>query len=101
MTSDHNLYFDNLLNYAGVAAGPADLTADPRFVAPAQGDFHLSANSPARDAGTNIGITVDLEGAVRPQGPGFDIGAYEFGSTPPNPNPNPGGFSVFLPLVVK
>ncbi|MBE7471950.1 MAG: right-handed parallel beta-helix repeat-containing protein [Anaerolineales bacterium] len=101
VTSDHNLYFDNLLNYAGVAAGPADLTADPRFVAPAQGDFHLSANSPARDAGTNIGITVDLEGAVRPQGPGFDIGAYEFGSTPPNPNPNPGGFSVFLPLVVK
>ena len=42
-------------------------------------DYHLSATSPARDAGGSVAnVTDDLEGAPRPQGSAFDIGAYEF-----------------------
>jgi len=42
-------------------------------------DYHLSATSLARDAGGSIAnVTDDLEGAPRPQGSAFDIGAYEF-----------------------
>jgi parallel beta helix pectate lyase-like protein/List-Bact-rpt repeat protein len=42
-------------------------------------DYHLSATSPARDAGATVAdVKEDLEGAPRPQGPAYDIGAYEF-----------------------
>lgn len=41
-------------------------------------DFHLSANSPAIDQGTSAGApSEDYEGHPRPQGHGYDIGAYE------------------------
>jgi len=57
-----------------IIAAPAAL-----FVNVAGNDFHLSATSPARDAGGTIaGVTDDLEGSPRPQGSAFDIGAYEF-----------------------
>jgi parallel beta-helix repeat protein len=43
-------------------------------------DFHLSADSPAVDAGTaDHAPKTDLEGHVRPQGKGVDAGAYESG----------------------
>ena len=47
------------------------------FVARAS-DYHLSATSPARDAGTALpDLPSDLDGIARPQGARFDIGAYE------------------------
>lgn len=39
-------------------------------------DFHLQANSPAKDVGSVTGITVDLDGRPRPSGPP-DLGCYE------------------------
>jgi hypothetical protein len=49
------------------------------FVDFAGNDYHLSATSPARDAGVTLAtVPDDLEGAPRPQGPASDIGAYEF-----------------------
>jgi hypothetical protein len=49
------------------------------FASFAGNDYHLSATSPARDAGGTIAnVTDDLEGSSRPQGSAFDIGAYEF-----------------------
>jgi hypothetical protein len=49
------------------------------FVNFAGNDYHLSATSPARDAGVTLAtVADDLEGAPRPQGPASDIGAYEF-----------------------
>jgi len=62
--------------------GPNDLIGvNPLFVDPVNNDFHLQENSPAIDAGQSRSeVTHDLEGKPRPQGNGYDIGAYEFGS---------------------
>ncbi|MFL6141654.1 MAG: choice-of-anchor Q domain-containing protein [Labedaea sp.] len=49
------------------------------FVDPAADDYHLAPGSPAIDAGTATQApATDLDGNPRPQGDGFDIGAYEF-----------------------
>ncbi len=58
---------------------PEDLVnVDPLLINPAADDYHLLVGSPAIDAGLNLGITTDLEGTPRPQGKGYDIGAYEY-----------------------
>jgi len=68
-----------------------NITANPGFVSTSTPDFHLQSGSPAIDAGLVIGtLTLDHDGTTRPQGAGFDIGAYEFfagGSTVQRPNP--------------
>jgi hypothetical protein len=60
---------------------PHDLWGvNPLFVAPDAFNFHLQVSSPAIDAGINVGSTVldDYDGNTRPQGPGYDMGAYEY-----------------------
>ncbi len=48
------------------------------FMAPFEFDFHLLPGSSAVNAGTmDLAPGTDLEGAVRPQGGGIDLGAYE------------------------
>ncbi len=56
------------------------LGIDPLFVNPQAGDYHLQAGSPAIDAGSDLRGLVpdDFEGTSRPQGAGYDIGAYEY-----------------------
>lgn len=61
------------------AGFPNDLVnVNPLLVDPAADDYQLRSRSPAIDAGMNVGVATDLEGAFRPQGKGYDIGAYEF-----------------------
>ena len=51
------------------------------FVDVTQGDYHLSANSPAIDAGTDVsswGVDADYSGTVRPYNGIYDQGAYEY-----------------------
>jgi hypothetical protein len=60
-----------------------NLINDPWFVDPGALDFHLAAGSPAIDAGAPLAeVPDDADGVLRPQGPGYDIGAYEFVPTP-------------------
>jgi len=68
---------------------PAQLLADP-----AGGDYHLTAGSPAVNAGvgtfwTKTAPAADLESAARPQGAGWDLGAYEFQPSGPVVPPSP------------
>ena len=75
-TLSNNLWF----NGKGSAAGVHPIIADPRFIS-AGADFHLARDSPAVNAGSNSVASLvtndfDIE-TLRPQGAGFDIGAYE------------------------
>ena len=53
---------------------------DPLFVNAGSNDFHLQSGSPAINAGLTLGApyNVDYAGTARPQGAGYDMGAYEF-----------------------
>lgn len=76
VTGTNNIFF------GGTGSPPASLTAgitaDPALVNPASFDLHLGAASPAIDKGTTTTAAFDFDGNPRPQGPAFDIGAYEF-----------------------
>jgi hypothetical protein len=74
--------------FPGVADGSFE--ADPKFFDPANNDFRLQADSPAIDKGIEttvfqtfynlygIDIKKDFDANLRPQGAGWDIGAYEY-----------------------
>jgi hypothetical protein len=73
-------------------SGTGIITDDPKFVDPANGDFHLQSTSPCIDAGltttTTAGVKADISGVqrglkavgapARGDGSGMDIGAYEY-----------------------
>lgn len=70
----------NIEYEAGEYEASHNLTGNPQFVDAVTGDFHLTADSPAIDAGTaENAATDDFEGNSRPCGAGYDIGAYEYG----------------------
>ncbi|MCL6582027.1 MAG: right-handed parallel beta-helix repeat-containing protein [bacterium] len=69
--------------------GTGNINADPLFVDPGSGDFHLRVGSPCIDAGTHMGAPGnDKDGIIRPQegdGDGeaeWDMGAYEYKPEP-------------------
>lgn len=69
-----NIYMQN-----GEYVKSNNLTKNPLVVHPETGDFHLTADSPAIDAGTDVDApTDDFDGNARPFGAGFDIGACEY-----------------------
>ncbi len=84
-------------NIEGGYTGTGNIDADPLFVDPGSGDYHLSPGSPCIDAGNNnavpAGITTDLDGNPRfvddpdtvdtglGDPPVVDMGAYEFQGT--------------------
>jgi hypothetical protein len=80
------------------------IAADPQFVDPGNGDFHIAAWSLAVHAGAVIpGITEDFDGLIR--GPFPSVGAFEANGTPPAPiiafvNPGQGNQSTTLNVVV-
>ncbi len=52
---------------------------NPLFVDEENVDYRPSENSPAIDAGQNLGApyNIDITGVKRPQGAAYDIGAFE------------------------
>ncbi len=83
-------------NIQGGFTGTGNIDANPLFVTPGywddngtpedleddvwvDGDYHLQDASPCIDSGTAVSAPdEDIEGTPRPQGDGFDMGAYEF-----------------------
>ena len=76
VTIINNLY-DNTPNIDGITDNN-QIIGNPQFVNPGF-DFHLQSTSPVIDRGLSLPeITRDYEHNPRPQGSGYDIGAYEY-----------------------
>jgi hypothetical protein len=74
LTIDHNLFHG-----PGAPVGSDYVIGDPLFVDPTGADFHLQSASPAIDAGSLLDApNYDFDHNTRPQGAGYDIGAYEY-----------------------
>ncbi|MDY7076463.1 MAG: right-handed parallel beta-helix repeat-containing protein [Chloroflexota bacterium] len=73
-------------------SGTLVLPFPPLFVAPAQQDYHLLPDSPAVDAGIDVGVTSDVDGDPRPSGDLPDIGADEVKEA---------AFKVYMPLILR
>ncbi len=54
------------------------MLADPLFVSTVTPDFRLQSGSPCKDAGVEVGLTLDYAGKPVPINTTPDIGAYEF-----------------------
>lgn len=82
VSGDHNLIFQ--ANAPG-EPGPNDLLdTDPLFVDPEGDDYHLTVGSPAIDAAADLAeVAVDCDGTTRPQGAGWDMGAFEYDPADP------------------
>ncbi|HID29687.1 MAG TPA: hypothetical protein EYP19_06730, partial [Desulfobacterales bacterium] len=75
----NNLSNNSSYDYTGFTKGPHDIFDAPVFDDPENGDYHLQADSPCIDAGTSHGAPdTDMDGNLRPNGEGYDMGAYEF-----------------------
>ena len=80
LTVDHNL-IDGFRGYSGEIYGNDYVEGDPLFVSPSGADFHLQEGSPAIDKGSSVDApSTDFDANSRPQGQGYDIGAFEYGS---------------------
>lgn len=84
ITTDYNMVYPTKV---GFQEANGINGANPSFLNPTNHDFHLQLNSPAIDKGLTLGgFAYDKGNATRPQGNGWDIGAYEVGKSLPKLN---------------
>ena len=82
----NNIVFGNAVQYDMSSHALSEISgtinADPQFVnyiRTGGGNYHLKSTSPAIDKGiSTYAPSTDIDGRTRPQGAGYDIGAYEF-----------------------
>jgi hypothetical protein len=64
---------------SGISSSGNLVGVDPLFVSASGLNFRLRTGSPAIDAGLRLSLVAnDADGVGRPQGGGYDIGAYEY-----------------------
>ena len=100
-TVANNIVYNGLVSSAtpsGLALTANLANTDPKLVNPGSATMdnstmvnaNLMTGSPAIDAGLTIpDVTNDYAGTARPQGSGYDIGAFESGSTTSSSPPLP------------
>ncbi|GJQ28934.1 MAG: hypothetical protein HBSAPP03_08180 [Phycisphaerae bacterium] len=79
----YNIIFSNTAGaFVGTVLSAGESTVDPKFTSTSV--YTLQSGSPAVNAGdSSLSVTsIDLVGATRPQGGGWDLGAYEGTATP-------------------
>lgn len=78
LSVDHNL-IDGFRGYGNEVKGSSSIEGDPHFSDVAHGDFHLGIVSPAIDNGSSLQApNEDFDALQRPQGAGYDMGAFEY-----------------------
>jgi hypothetical protein len=102
-TSTNDLYYSEA-SYSIPSFATNYKSGEPGFVNKGGGNFHLSSSSIAIDAGSsavNSLVTTDYDGISRPQGSGYDIGAFEYntGTPPPPPDLTPPAAPTGLRIV--
>ena len=79
MSYDGSTVLHDPTSAAGATYSNNKEATDPKLFCPSAYDFRLVSGSPAIDAGLTLsGVTNDFSGITRPQGAGYDMGAYEF-----------------------
>jgi parallel beta-helix repeat protein len=75
-TLDSVLWFDNGIDIGGLGSYHVvdPFAGDPAFAADG---YHLAGGSAAISAGTDSGVTDDVDGEPRPMGDGYELGADE------------------------
>jgi nitrous oxidase accessory protein NosD len=87
------LWYSNTVDQYGAGffiSGTHNYWGDPRFAADG---YHLLSGSSAIDRGINAGVNNDIDGDVRPQGGGFDLGADEVIAYD--------WYDIYLPLIIR
>ncbi len=76
-------------NLGSIQLSSNNLSTDPKFINESTFDLRLQSTSPAIDTGKTLGeVSTDINGTLRPMGTAYDIGAWEYGTTPiPMPTP--------------
>ncbi len=92
-------------------SGMGNISLNPQFADPKNGNFHLQADSPCIDAGCLIEyLTTDYEGDTRGydgtseprhDGSDYDIGAEEYSGVVPTPVTTLVPTSIYAPLISK
>jgi aspartyl/asparaginyl beta-hydroxylase (cupin superfamily) len=79
ITIDHNLFYNSAGSFSsGSKQGTNAITENPLFSNVGTYDFHILTGSPVKDVGsTTYAPDTDYDSNTRPQGSGYDIGAYE------------------------
>ena len=95
VASPANATIENNLFYGGVSnPGSNSIQANPLFIN-AGVNFHLQSNSNAINGGSSVDApNFDFDNYVRPVGPGYDIGAFEYGASVPYISQTPTPTSV-------
>lgn len=77
-TGSNNIVLGNLSNFSSFFVDVSNWAMPGNF------DLHLLPGCAAIDAGDSLNAPlVDFDGAIRPQGAGFEVGAYEYSATLP------------------
>lgn len=77
---ENNIYYctdSSTPDPCGKPLGKGEKINDPLFINLNSGDYHLSSESPAINAGINLGYKLDLDNKTVPQNNLPDIGTYE------------------------
>src|ERR1035437_4075785 len=79
-TSGIELSFNHCCTTPLQTTGLGNITNDPAFVDPFNGNLHLQSNSPCINAGNNayVSTIIDLDGNPRIRSATVDIGSYEY-----------------------
>lgn len=75
----NGIAYNSLTEWQTASGQTSNIDNSPGFTNPGGEDLHLIPGSDCIDAGTAVnGALEDYDGVTRPQGTGYDIGAYEY-----------------------